>query len=120
MMVDDVNKTVDFYMDILCCFDLVASNPGKGKFEWALVTCEDNDIMFQSRDSLTGSIPEFSNMETGGTMVIYIETENAVEIYNRIKNKVEVIKGIYKTDYGAVEFIVRDCNGYILVFAELN
>ena len=120
MMVEDVNKTVDFYKDILCCFELVASNPRKGKFEWALVTCEDNDIMFQSRSSLSKSIPEFSNKEIGGTLVTYIETENITEIYNRIKNKVKIIKDIYKTNYGAVEFIISDCNGYILVFAELN
>jgi len=118
MMVDDVNKTVDFYKDILCCFDLVVSEPEKGPFDWAMVSCEDNELMFQSRESLCESIPLFKDIKSGGSMVVYIEMEDIEECYNRIKDRVTIIKDLQRTECGTVEFIIKDCNDYILVFAE--
>ena len=41
------------------------------------------------------------------------------ELYKRIKDKVTVIKKLHTTPYGIQEFIIKDCNGFILVFAEL-
>ncbi len=120
MMVEDVNKTVDFYRNILCCFELIVSDPKKGQFDWAMIACEDNELMFQSRKSLGKSIPGFKDIKTGGSMVAYIEMEDVEELYNRIKDKVTVIKDLHKTHYGSTEFIIKDCNGYVLVFAELE
>jgi uncharacterized glyoxalase superfamily protein PhnB len=118
LMVEDVNYTVDYYENILGCFELIATDPKEGKFDWAMMRSEEADIMFQSRESLGGVIPDFKNKEIGATLVIYIEVDNVEELYNLIKNKVDVIEKINTTSYGMKEFLVRDCNGYILVFAQ--
>ncbi len=118
LMVEDVNYTVDYYENILGCFELIATDPKEGKFDWAMMRSEEADIMFQSRESLGGVIPDFKNKEIGATLVIYIEVDNVEELYNLIKNKVDVIEELNTTSYGMKEFLVRDCNGYILVFAQ--
>ena len=118
LMVEDVNYTVDYYENILGCFELIATDPKEGKFDWAMMRSEEADIMFQSRESLGGVIPDFKNKKIGATLVIYIEVDNVEELYNLIKNKVDVIEELNTTSYGMKEFLVRDCNGYILVFAQ--
>jgi len=118
LMVEDVNKTVQFYQDILGCFELVITDPKEGKYDWALMRCEDVEIMFQSRESLSEKVPELKNAEIGGTSVTYIEAENVEEIYNWISSNAEVIKELHDTPWGRKEFFIKDCNGYILVFAQ--
>lgn len=117
LMVEDVNKTVEFYQEMLGCFELVITDPKEGKYDWAMMRCEDVEIMFQSRESLAEKVPELKNAEIGGTAVIYIEAENVEEIYHWIDSNVEIIKELHDTPWGRKEFFVRDCNGYILVFA---
>jgi len=39
-------------------------------------------------------------------------------LYDRIKDKVTIIKDLHTTHYGMVEFIIKDCNGFVSVFAE--
>jgi len=119
LMVEDVNYTVDFYRDVLGCFELVSSDPKEGRLDWAMVACEDVELMFQSRKSLSKSVPVFEDIKIGGSLVIYIEMEDVEELYDRIKkDKVTIIKDLHTTHYGMVEFIIKDCNGFVLVFAE--
>ena len=80
--------------------------------------CEDVEIMFQSKDSIAGSVKEFNWSEKGCRAVMYIEMEYLEGFRNRIKDKVEIIKDIHTTSYGIQELLIRDCNGFILVFAE--
>ena len=118
LMVEDVNKTVQYYEEILACFELVAVDPKKGKYDWAMMRCEDVEIMFQSKDSLIKVIPELNKNEMGGAFVLYIEVEEIGSLYARIKDKVKIIKGLHTTPYGMNEFIIQDCNGFILVFSQ--
>lgn len=50
--------------------------------------------------------------------MLYIGVENVKELHDRIKDKVEIIKDLEKTIYGAEEFSIKDINNYILTFAE--
>jgi 5-bromo-4-chloroindolyl phosphate hydrolysis protein len=38
--------------------------------------------------------------------------------YQVLKSKVEIVKELHTTFYGMQEFYFKDCNGYILAFAE--
>ncbi len=118
LIVDDVNATVKWYQDVLSCFEVVVTDPDNGKLDWALMSCEDVDIMFQSKDSISKSFGEFLDKKNSGSVVIYIEMEYLKGLIKMIKDKVEVVKDIHTTPYGIQEFIIRDCNGFILVFAE--
>jgi hypothetical protein len=39
-------------------------------------------------------------------------------LYDQIKDKVNIVKGLEKAFYGATEFSIQDINGYILTFSE--
>jgi len=118
LMVEDVNRVVEFYRDILTCFELVDSEPVSGSLEWAMLRCGEVQLMFESRRSLSKIIPLFKDKEIGGSLVIYIELSNIKSLYYRIKDKVKIIQDLSATDYGTLEFIIQDCNGFVLVFAE--
>ena len=118
IMVEDVARTVDFYKDILVCFELVDHESVKGKLNWALLRCGDVQLMFESRESMAASIPISRNKNIGGTVTIYIELEGIKELYKMLKNKVDVIRDLHDTAYGMREFLIQDCNGLVITFAE--
>jgi uncharacterized glyoxalase superfamily protein PhnB len=118
LVVEDVNRTIEFYQSILGCFELLETDPKKGKFDWALMRCEDLEIMFQSKNSLVERIPKFKTMSSGGTIIIYIEVDNIEYLYAWMKDKVKIIEKLHTTPYKMKEFLVEDCNGFILTFAQ--
>lgn len=86
--------------------------------DWAIMNCGDVEIMFQSREYLKKHLPQSSQSAPCGQAAFYIEMEDLNDFYTILKGKVEVVKDIAVTFYGMREFYVRDCNGYIIGFAE--
>jgi len=118
IMVEDVSRAVEFYKNILACFELVDYELGDRKLNWALLRCGDVQIMFESRESMTNSIPILKNRNIGGTMTIYIELDGIEGLYKIIKDKVNIVKDLHNADYGMREFSIQDCNGFVITFAE--
>ncbi|HKC68483.1 MAG TPA: glyoxalase, partial [Bacteroidia bacterium] len=73
--------------------------------------------MFQTFESLANELPEISRKD-GGSLLLYINIKDIRAFFERIKNKVTVLKGLEKTFYGATEFSILDNNNYVLTFAE--
>ncbi len=118
LIVEDVNATIKWYQNVLGCFETIVTEPESGKFNWALMACEDVEIMFQSKSSIKKYIKEFDCSDKGCNAVMYIEMEYLEGFRNRIKDKIEIIRDLHTTLYGIKELAIKDCNGYILVFAE--
>jgi hypothetical protein len=118
LIVEDVNETMEFYRDILTCFELVECDPKEGPLDWAMVKCENVQLMFESKSSISKVIPSFKNNKNGGSLVVYIELDDVKSLYQSIKDKVNIIRDPFCTNYGMLEFIVQDCNGFFIVFAE--
>jgi len=118
LIVEDVNRTVEFYQNTLTCFELVDSEPKEGQLNWAMVRCGDVQLMFETQKSLSETFPIFQDTGKGGSLVIYIELDNIEWLYKIIKDKVIVVKELFPASYGMLEFAIRDCNGFVLVFAE--
>ena len=117
LMVESVDTTIAFYKDVLG-FEVITTVPDAGPFDWAWMKRGDVELMFQSRPSLSGDMPAFADKEVGGTFGLYINVEGVQSLYDTIKDKVTIIKDMHTTFYGAQEFYIQDCNGYILGFAE--
>lgn len=117
MMVPDVNKTIDFYKDILG-LDLLMTVPEKGEYDWAIMKSGNVEIMFQSQASLIKELPHLKDRPLASGSTLYIETEDVRELYDRLKDHVKIIKELYTTFYDTREFSIEDLNGYILTFAE--
>ena len=117
LMVEDVNAAVDWYKDMLG-FELKISNPESGTFEWAMIQSGEATLMFQTRSSLAGELPEFKDMPVGATGNFFIRLDDVKALYDRISGKVKIISDLKKTFYGSEEFSITDNNGYILTFAQ--
>lgn len=85
---------------------------------WAMIKKDDIEIMLQRNDSFIDELPNFKEAKMGGAFTLYISMQDTKGFYEKIKNKVEIVKTIHKTFYGADEFVVKDINGYIIYFAE--
>ncbi len=128
LMVEDVNRTVEFYKDVLG-FEFVfgvpegsqeevTSWPEERSLYFAMMKCGIVEIMVQARRSLTEELPELKGKEIGGSVTFYIEIDGIQEWYERTRNKATIIKDLHTTFYGMQEFYIQDCNGYILALAE--
>ena len=115
IFVKDINDTIDFYRQL--GFSLTATVPEEGDFIFAMMTCGKVIFMFQTFESLGDELPTVSR-QNGGSLLLYIQTNEITKFFDQIKDKVKVIKGLEKTFYGAIEFSIEDNNGYLLTFAE--
>jgi uncharacterized glyoxalase superfamily protein PhnB len=115
IFVKDINKTIDFYKQL--GFNVVTTVPEEGDFVWAMMNCGSVTFMFQTFDSLGSDLPEISRQD-GGSLLLYIQTKGIRKLFDQVKDKMIVVKGLEKAFYGATEFSIQDINGYILTFAE--
>jgi len=115
IFVNDINKTIEFYKEL--GFSVVTTVPEQGELIFALMTCEKVTFMFQTFESLGYELPEIKRQD-GGSLLLYIKIKRIRDFHDQIASKVNIIKGLEKTFYGATEFSIQDINGYILTFAE--
>ena len=115
IFVNDMSETIAFYEEL--GFKLTMTVPETGNYVWAMMSCGAVNFMFQTFESLGDELPEISR-NGGGSLLLYIRIKDILSFYERIHKKVEMIKGLEKTFYGATEFSICDNNGYVLTFAE--
>jgi uncharacterized glyoxalase superfamily protein PhnB len=114
--VHDVNKTIAFYQ--ILGFNTVMTVPESGENPlWVMMKNGNVTMMFESFKDIEGRLPEISRTE-GSSLVLYINVKDIKGLFESIKDKVTVLVEPEKTFYGATEFAIKDCNGYVLTFAE--
>ena len=129
-MVNDVRESVKFYMDNLG-FTLNMIVPEGNKtidnelkddknYIYAMVSRDDIFIMLMNKDAFGEDLPMLKGEKIGASVSFYYEVDNINEVYNSLKDKVNIIFDLNTTWYGMQEFYIKDCNGYILGFAEKN
>lgn len=118
LMVEDVNKTIEFYTDILD-FEVLQTVPEEGVLEWAMVRRDDVSLMFQKTESIRDEYPELKGQQSGGALTLYIKVEDLEGLYQEIKDEVNLIKKMHETFYGANEFAIQDPNSFILTFSDV-
>ena len=123
---NNVKETVNYYVDNFG-FNLamvvsddkssVGDRLEEGKtYVWANVMHGEVGLMFQSVESMREDVGDFFQ-RIGSSATLYIEVDDAEKLYREVKDRVEIHKVLDRTWYGAQEFYVRDCNGYILAFS---
>ena len=129
LMVHDVAKTVRFYTEKLG-FELAMLVPegertvatevaDNKKYAYAMVTRGEIFFMFMSKDAYVEDVPALKGVPIGASATLYCDVDNVTDLYTSFKEKgVEIIKELSTTWYGMKEFYIKDCNGYILGFAE--
>jgi lactoylglutathione lyase len=117
LMVEDVRHTLTFYQDILG-FNVVMTLPETAPFDFAIVQRDGVELMFQSRQSLSENVPALAGSAIGASQTFYIEVAGISQLYQQLRDKVEIVVDLHTTFYGTQEVYFRDINGYILSFSE--
>ena len=115
IFVKDIEQTIDVYKQL--GFKVVTTVPEQGDIFWAMMTCGNITFMFQTFESLGTELPMISR-QSGGSLLLYIQTTEIRKFFDHVKDKVKVVKELEKTFYGATEFSIEDNNGYVLTFTE--
>ena len=119
LMVEDVAGTLSFYKGALG-FEVVTTLPEQEPFDFAIVKRDGVELMFQSRSSLSENVPALTGSPIGASQTFYIEVTGIRDLYEALRDKVEIVVDFHTTFYGTQEFYFRDINGYILSFSEAN
>ena len=118
--VPNVDETVQFYHDLLG-FELIASVPDKaaGKpLDWAFVQAGPVTLMFQQEQNLKDEYKNLATHPIGGAFTLYLTISHFETAYAKAKTMATVLIEPHKTFYGAMEFAIKDLNGYTLTLAE--
>jgi uncharacterized glyoxalase superfamily protein PhnB len=129
LMVADVNKAIDFYIEVLG-FQHVMSVPMGSEqvlFEYSpsqplvysLIKHGEVEIMLQEQKSLIENVPAFEEpQDIRSSAVLYFEVEDVVALAAKLKQHCPVVRDLHDTFYGMKEIYVKDLNGYVLGFAQ--
>jgi uncharacterized glyoxalase superfamily protein PhnB len=114
--VDSVSSTLKYYQKL--GFETIVTVPDADPEPvWAMVQNGPVNLMFESFKSIEGRLPEISR-QPGGSLLLYIKVKDINELFERLKDEVEILHGLTTTFYGATEFSIKDLNNYVITFAE--
>ena len=117
LMVEDVAPTLAFYRETLG-FEVLTTLPEQEPFAFAILQRDGVELMFQSRLSLSDNVPALTGVPIGASQTFYIEVTGIRNLYETLRDKVEIVVDFHDTFYGTQEFYFRDINGYVLSFSE--
>ncbi len=118
LMVEDMQKSLDFYCEILG-FTKIMAVPEEGVPVWAMLQRDGISFMLQSRASIAEELPDFAQMNAGGSLLFYFKIKGVDDFYQSVHAAgASIYKEPNVTFYGSTEFAIKDPDGFVLVFAE--
>ena len=128
LMVNDVCQSLNWYRDVLGFELQLALCPGDKTpltevdetqaLEFAILIRDKVCLMLQERASMASELPALAGIDIGASQVLYVELDDVDGHYLTTRDKVEVVAEPRDQFYGMREWYCRDCNGYILCFAQ--
>ena len=106
--VPDVRAAVEWYRSI--GFEVRDIGEVEDEASFALLSFGEGRVMFNE-----GRSPSDAHRRE---VDLYVETEKVDEIFNGIKDRLEVFEPPHDTFYGMREFIIRDLNRFWITFGE--
>ena len=114
--VADVDKTLDWYQRNLgfTCHPFPENPP----YVFAILVRDTVEIMLQRVEGYEK--PDLYSQRSGGVWDAYIRITNIEEFYAEVRERVTVLMTLRQQPYGDWEFEIKDLNGFVLVFSELQ
>jgi uncharacterized glyoxalase superfamily protein PhnB len=103
---ENIQQTIDFYT-LNLGFEIQGKYPEENPC-WVSLSSGDAEIAFNTPNAHT----DYEKPVLTGS--IYLNVENIDELWERLKERVEIVYEIENFGYGMREFGIKDCNGYIL------
>jgi len=92
--------------------------PSDEPYVFGILRRDDIEIMLQRVAGYQK--PDLYDLRNGGGVWdAYLRVDGLPELYDRVKDRLELKKPLRRQPYGLSEFEIKDLNGYILVFSEL-
>ena len=120
LLVDDVERSLRFYEDVLG-FTRGFTVPEARPFVFGSVVSGPIEIFFNEKNAAAKEYPGFAGKPLGitGTMYIELGGSGSVErLHERLKTLVPVVMPLVTQFYGVREFAIADPDGYVITFAE--
>lgn len=113
-LVADVGATIRWYEEELG----FSSNPfpPEEPHLFAILWRDQVELMLQRLEGYVK--PDLYSRSGVGVWDAYFRIQGVADLYETIKDKLEIMKPLRRQPYGLWEFEVRDLNGYVLVFSE--
>jgi uncharacterized glyoxalase superfamily protein PhnB len=109
--VPDVRATVDWYHGIgFTVVNTYEDDDGGSGLSFAIVAFGSSEVMFNS-----GGLPSTSFRRE---VDLYVRTHNVDDLFQKLKDRAEVVEELHDTFYGMREFIIRDLNRFWITFGE--
>ena len=112
LVVTDVDKSVDFYINILG-FEKI-----EGDSHFARLQAGTSELMIMLKSDFDLEAPTLNRPHHSGWSLIIIETDDIEEIYKNIISQVKIHRELQSTDYGTQEFTFSDPDGYLIQFTQ--
>jgi hypothetical protein len=106
-----MRATVDWYLSIGFTVVSTYGDDGDG-LSFAILSFGSSEVMFNS-----GGEPGARNRRD---VDLYVYTDDVDDIYERLKDRVEVVEGPHDTFYGMRELIIRDLNRFWMTFGQAS
>jgi uncharacterized glyoxalase superfamily protein PhnB len=90
--------------------------PQAEPYVFCILRRDNIEIMLQRIDGYRK--PELYHLRNGGVWDAYIRIKGVQELFESVRDHVDILLPLGQRPYGMSEFEVRDPNGYVLVFAE--
>lgn len=117
LYVEEIEPVLPFWVDRLG-FTKVADVPEGDRLGFVILSRGGVEIMYQTRASVQGDIPQLADTPMGGAL-LFIEVEE-LDPVERALQGVEPVVPRRKTFYGADELIVREPGGNVVTFAQMG
>lgn len=107
--VPDVAATVDWYRDIGFRVVETYGHDGEG-LSFAILAFGGTEVMFNQGGQ--------TSAQRRREVDLYVYTDDVEEVYQHLKDRVEVVEGLHDTFYGMRELIIRDLNRFWITFGQ--
>jgi catechol 2,3-dioxygenase-like lactoylglutathione lyase family enzyme len=115
-LVDDIPATMQWYCDHLGF--KARAVPESPPHHFCILKKDDVEIFLQQLDGYRK--PDLYDNREGGVWSVYLRVQGVRELFHVLSTLKEVtmLEPLCHQPYGPTEFVIRDPNGYVLVFAE--
>jgi len=120
LLVDDVERSLRFYEDVLG-FTRGFTVPEARPFVFGSVVSGPIEIFFNEKNTAVKEYPGFAGKAIGITGTLYIELHgsgNIEGLHDRLKPLTAIVMPMVTQFYGVKEFAIADPDGYVITFAE--
>lgn len=111
--VHDVEASIEFYCGALG-FTLQDKVEWAGKTEWALLRCEQVQLMLSASDETESE--DSVNQHSDGMFFLYHDNLESLQVYLGSKGYTAIVDGV-TSGHGKRDFYLRDPDGYVLWFS---